>query len=68
MLLSIIIPSFNTKKVLKKCLSSLKSGCSGLKGRWQVIVVDNHSTDGSREMLQELAAKSSTIRAVDAET
>jgi len=42
--LSVIIVSFNTKKFLKNCLSSIKKA--------EVIVVDNGSSDGSPEMVK----------------
>jgi N-acetylglucosaminyl-diphospho-decaprenol L-rhamnosyltransferase len=44
--LSIIIVSFNTKDVLKKCLESLPSLA-------EIIVIDNGSKDGSPEMIKE---------------
>lgn len=47
--LSIIIVSFNTKKLLKQCLDSLQTHCS----QAQIIVVDNASRDGSPQMVQE---------------
>jgi GT2 family glycosyltransferase len=43
--LSIIIPNFNTKELLKKCLKSIKKA--------ETIVVDNGSTDGSVEMIKK---------------
>ncbi|HUW22052.1 MAG TPA: glycosyltransferase family 2 protein [Candidatus Bathyarchaeia archaeon] len=53
MTVSIIIVSFNTKNILEKCLGSLEHGCWGLKGSWEVVVVDNGSTDGSAEFLRQ---------------
>ncbi|MCJ7829562.1 glycosyltransferase, partial [Patescibacteria group bacterium] len=38
--ISIIILSWNTRKLLRNCLKSLPSG-------YEIIVVDNGSTDGS---------------------
>ncbi|MBN1263833.1 MAG: glycosyltransferase family 2 protein [Candidatus Pacebacteria bacterium] len=52
MTLSIIIVNFNTREILKKCLASLSPGTTGLKGNWEVIVVDNGSVDGSVEWLR----------------
>lgn len=43
---SIIIPSWNTKKLLRQCLKSLNS-------KPEIIVVDNGSTDGSPEMVKK---------------
>lgn len=52
MKLSVVIVSFNTKELLKKCLESIKG--SGLKASdYEVIVVDNASQDGSVEMVKE---------------
>ncbi len=53
MKLSIIIVSFNTASVLKKCLLSLPKGTRGIRS-WETVVIDNGSTDGSPEMLREL--------------
>ncbi len=50
--LSVVIVSFNTKELLRHCLTSLLASLR----RWQlaaeIIVIDNVSTDGTREMLQ----------------
>lgn len=48
MRLSIIIVNFNTKKYLKKSIDSID-----IKKDWEIIVVDNASTDGSIEMLKK---------------
>jgi len=49
--LSIIILSYNTKKLLKKCLESvIKSS----PPRTEIIIVDNGSTDGSVKYINEL--------------
>ena len=48
-ILSIVILSFNTKEVLAQCLDSLKKLIQELS--FEVIVIDNASSDGSLEML-----------------
>lgn len=48
--LSIIIVNFNTKDITRVCLDSIRKWSEGAV--WEVIVVDNGSTDGSREMLK----------------
>jgi GT2 family glycosyltransferase len=53
--LSIIIPSFNTKQLLRQCLRSLASNA-------EVIVVDNGSTDGSPQMVAKEFPKVKLIR------
>ncbi len=51
--LSIIIISYNTKEIIKKCLDSLfKTLKREKKIKAEIIVVDNHSTDGSVAMLK----------------
>ena len=50
MKLSIIIISYNTEDLLKNCISSIIS--SIISFDYEIIVVDNHSTDGSLEMLK----------------
>jgi len=50
MIFSIIIVSFNTKELLNDCLQSI---FDYLVGEFEVIVIDNASTDGSIEMLKQ---------------
>ncbi|HLC82941.1 MAG TPA: glycosyltransferase family 2 protein, partial [Bacteroidia bacterium] len=50
--LSIIIVSFNGKEFLKKCLTSILQSMEG-KLKYEIIVVDNASSDGSYEMMQK---------------
>lgn len=52
--LSIIIISFNTKKITKKCLLSLKKNFIRYPLDYEIIIVDNNSHDGSSEMLIDL--------------
>ncbi len=49
--LSIIIPSFNTKHLTGRCLRSIMATLKHSKLVYEIIVVDNASTDGSVEML-----------------
>jgi GT2 family glycosyltransferase len=48
--LSVVIVSFNTRDILRRCLQALYDATVGRSV--QVIVVDNASTDGTIEMLQ----------------
>ena len=58
-LVSIIIPVYNTAPYLRECLDSLlaQSLPAG-----EIICVDDGSTDGSLEILEEYAAKHSVMR------
>ncbi len=73
MKLSIIIVSYNTKKLLEQCLESiansladkrgLKSANSGKKDKLslndlEVIIVDNNSSDGTRKYLEKISTTS----------
>lgn len=49
--MSIVLVCWNNKTYLDPCLKSLYAG--GLKSTFDVIVVDNGSTDGSQQMLAE---------------
>jgi len=51
--LSIIIVSYNTKKILSDCLKSVAKTLADGSITYEVIVVDNISTDGTREMLSK---------------
>lgn len=50
--LSIIIVSYNTRELLKECLLSIKNSLSKTID-YELIVVDNASTDGSPDLLRE---------------
>lgn len=51
--LSIIITSFNTKEYLNNCLASIYQSLQGTRILYEVIVVDNASTDGSLELINK---------------
>lgn len=52
--LSIIIVSFNTKEITKKCLLSLKKIFIRYPLNYEVLVTDNNSQDGSVKILLDL--------------
>jgi O-antigen biosynthesis protein len=47
--LSVIIVNYNVKYFLEQCLCSVIKACKNIEA--EIIVVDNNSTDGSREFL-----------------
>jgi GT2 family glycosyltransferase len=59
--LSIIIPSYNTKELLDRCLASIYVSLKGKTMDFEVIVVDNASDDGSRELLNKKYPRVKTI-------
>ncbi|OGG11290.1 hypothetical protein A2Z00_02295 [Candidatus Gottesmanbacteria bacterium RBG_13_45_10] len=50
---SIVIVNFNTKVLLDRCLRSIIDSLRTSKFTYEIIVVDNGSTDGSRELLNK---------------
>ena len=65
---SIVILNYNTKTLLKKCLDSIfdavnskhqipNSNIQNLKYSLEIIIVDNNSTDGSKEYLKKLTSR-----------
>jgi len=60
---SIIILSWNTKELLKRCLRSIYSGYTIDTHRYKVeiIVVDNGSTDGSVEMVKKVISDQRSV-------
>jgi GT2 family glycosyltransferase len=49
MQLSVIIVNYNSKKLLENCLFSVQKAMQKIDG--EIIIVDNNSTDGSKEYL-----------------
>jgi GT2 family glycosyltransferase len=61
MSISAVILSFNAKKDLGLCIRSLIE-VEGLRtGRDQILVIDNGSTDGSKELIERMASGSSGL-------
>lgn len=55
--LSIIIVSYNTKKITKDCIESIFKSSKNSKLKYEIIIVDNNSKDGSTELFQEYKEK-----------
>jgi glycosyltransferase involved in cell wall biosynthesis len=60
---SIIVCTYNRCEILKYCLDSLeKQSCD--KSHYEVIVVDNNSTDNTKEVVEEYCGRNSNFRYV----
>jgi len=62
--LSIIIISYNTKNVIKKCLFYLKKNFDKYPLSYQIIVVDNASLDGSVSLLKKISSQWSNLKVI----
>lgn len=51
MILSVIVPVYNTSKYLKKCLTSLQSALSKTNDKIEVLIINDGSTDDSEEII-----------------
>lgn len=49
--LSIVIVSYNTKKITEDCIRSINRSLTNTKIKYQIILVDNDSRDGSAQLL-----------------
>ena len=54
---SIIIPAYNAEPFLKRSLTSALGGGAQVPGGYEVIAVDNNSTDGTAALLHEWAGR-----------
>lgn len=61
---SLLIVSWNTRDLLSRCLDSIERHLMGSTTAYDVIVVDNASTDGSVEMLRSRARSESALRLI----
>ncbi len=60
--LSIIIPSFNTSALLDRCLGSIFKSLRGSKMTYEVIVIDNASTDSSVALVKKKYPRVHVVR------
>lgn len=59
--LSIIVPVYNVENYLRKCINSLLTQDID-KNDYEIIIVNDGSTDGSLDIANELVSKSDNIR------
>jgi len=64
MKLSIVIPTYNESKNVSRLHAELVSILKTLKHAYEIIYVDDGSTDGTRQELRELHAKDKNVKAL----
>ncbi len=62
--LSIIIVSYNTKKITLNCLKSIISSLKNTKLRYEIIIIDNNSNDGSQKEISNFKSQNKEINIV----
>ena len=58
--LSVVIVSYNTKKITKDCVISINRSLTKTKIKYEIVVADNGSEDGSHELLKQLSEDKSS--------
>ncbi|QRN85528.1 glycosyltransferase family 2 protein [Clostridia bacterium] len=60
-LISVIVPAFNASSTLERSLQSIKDQSYP---RWEALVVDDASEDGTKELMRHLQAREPRIRTI----
>jgi dolichyl-phosphate beta-glucosyltransferase len=63
--LSIVIPAFNERKRLPRALDAIRRYASSAARDWEVIVVDDGSSDGTPDLVREYAGRWPRLRLVE---
>ncbi len=58
---SVVVPAHNEAENMKKLVLKLKKSLSKLKKRFEIIIVNDNSTDNSLQVLKELKKKTSQL-------
>ena len=61
--LSVVVPTFNRRACLARCLGALRDQ-SGVRSPWEIVVVDDGSTDGTEMLCSSLVAEWPAFRYV----
>lgn len=62
MLISIYGTVYNNARMIKRCLSSLVRALTEFDEKYELVVVDNYSTDGTFEILKEFARRHRNVK------
>lgn len=62
--LSVVVPILNERDSFPSLLDEVEAACRALGCTWEVILVDDGSTDGTNELLARLACERDNVRLV----
>ena len=62
--ISIVVPVFNEVDLIEELLSRIKKVCGELRRTYEIVIVDDGSTDGSYEKLKKIQANDNSLRIV----
>ena len=62
--ISVVTPCFNEAGNLRELHARIKSAMEGLAYEYEHLIIDNASTDGSIELLRELAAQDKRVKVI----
>lgn len=62
---SVIVPVYNEEAVLEECYRRLAEVFSGLQSSWEILFVNDGSSDGSGEMIRALASRDPHIQFIE---
>ncbi len=60
--ISVVIPAYNEGPALEPLLDEVEQACTASGRSWEVVVVDDGSTDGSADLLERLARERDPVR------
>jgi glycosyltransferase involved in cell wall biosynthesis len=60
--LSIVVPALDESEGISALFEEIRAACSACEGSWEVIFVDDGSTDGSWEIIEALARENPEVR------
>src|SRR5919201_1370762 len=63
--LSLVIPAFNERSRLPRALETIRGHVARTNDDWEIIVVDDGSTDATREVVGAVASRWSAIRLIE---
>jgi len=62
--LSIVIPCFNEEANVRAITAAVSAEARAVTASYEVVLIDNHSTDGTRALIRELCREDARVRAI----